>query len=362
MKILIINSSKFWGGNERWSATTVNALADRGHNIHFISRGRLFDDKLSEKITHHKLKLKHELVIFDYLKLINILLENDVEFIIPTRRKEYWIAGIVGRLMNIPVYFRLGIVRPLPGYKFLQRVIYGSLPSGIICNSSQAKQQLIKDRVIADSKIHVVYNGYSFAEYSDDIKQTGKSFHVFACAGRLTPQKGFDILLRAIKQLSNRRSDFLVKIAGIGPDLRQYQRYCKENKLEEFVRFDGFIEDIRSYFADCDTVLIPSRNEGIPNVLMEAWSVKKPVIAARSAGIPEAINHGINGILVNLEPNSFAAEMEAIIMNPEKYNEIGFQGITTLQTKFTLDKFLDDIESVFTNSTEKGLLYEKVNL
>ncbi|MFP4547187.1 MAG: glycosyltransferase [Fidelibacterota bacterium] len=360
MKILIINSSKHWGGNERWSATTANALADRGHNIHFVSRGKLFDDKLSEKITHHKLKLKHELVISDYRKLIKILHRNDVEFIIPTRRKEYWIAGIVGRLMNIPVYFRLGIVRPLSPYKFLQRFIYGALPTAILCNSKQIRLQLIKDRVIADSKIYVVYNGYSFPDYSDNIKQTG--LHVFACAGRLTPQKGFDILLQAVKQLSKKRTDFLVKIAGTGPDLEQYQQYCTENKLEDFVRFDGFVNDICSYFANCDTVLISSRNEGIPNVLMEAWSVKKPVIATRSAGIPEAINHSINGILVNLEPESIAVEMETVMMNYNHYKNLGYQGFTTLQTKFALNKFLDNLESVFINSTEKGLLYEKVNL
>ncbi len=349
MNILIINSSKKWGGNERWSLTTTNALAEKGHAVHFISRSSIFEDKLNKNIYIHKLKLDHEFAFGDYLKLINILRKYKIQVIIPTKRKEYWIAGIIGKMLNIPVCFRLGIVRSIRKYKIVQRFIYGKLPAGIICNSQQIKQQLINDNIIAEEKIHVVYNGYSFPEIPKDWYRQMYNRFVFASAGRLTSQKGYDVLLEAVNILRRQEPNFIVKIAGEGPELEHYQEYIQSNGLQEYIKFDGFVDNIRKYFAQSDVVLIPSRNEGIPNVLMEAWSVKKPVIASKSAGIPEAVKDGHSGILVSLDSAELAAAMKSIMLDYEKFTNLGSQGFKTLTTKFTLEKSTRDLEIIFNN-------------
>ena len=60
--------------------------------------------------------------------------------------------------------------------------------------------------------------------------------------------------------------------------------------------------DIITFFSRADLVIIPSRSEGIPNTLFEAWMSKRPVIATNAGGISEVIDHGINGLIC--EPDS----------------------------------------------------------
>jgi glycosyltransferase involved in cell wall biosynthesis len=94
-------------------------------------------------------------------------------------------------------------------------------------------------------------------------------------------------------------------------------------------------------------VVISSRSEGIPNTLMEAWSVQKPVIATRVAGLPEAISDGTNGLLVSLEPADLAAAMLKIMEDREAAESLGLNGHSTLIERFTLDGMTDRIEQLF---------------
>ncbi|MBN2280436.1 MAG: glycosyltransferase family 4 protein [Candidatus Marinimicrobia bacterium] len=353
----MINSSKKWGGNERWSVSAAEGLAQRGHEV-FLIGPQLFHSQLSPKVFTFPMNITHELDLLVYLKLVKIILKENIEIIIPTRRKEYFMAGIIGKVLGIPVFFRLGIVRKFPKNKLLSRAIYGKLPTGIICNSQEIKNQLLTDEVLSATKIHVVYNGYQFNKLSS-ISPSNEYF-TFACAGRLTSQKGFDILLQAVKILREKSNRFHVKIAGEGPLYRQMLTYIQENGLQNNVELLGHISNVVQLFSRADAVVIPSRNEGIPNVLMEAWSQKKTVIAARSAGIPEAIVDHNNGILTNLDPESLAQKLFFVMHNDTR--NLGESGYETLHQKFTLDKMLIALESVFNLATHKDSSYEEIKI
>lgn len=348
MNILFTNSAKQYGGNERWLCTTANALSELGHKIFFAGRNQLLHDKLNKEIQIFNMPFKHELDKKTSSEIIKVINEKNINLLFPTKRKENYLLGKIGKRLNLPVVFRLGIYRHIKKIDLPQRFVYRQMPDKIIVNAKAIKDYLVEDKVADSSKIEVLYNGYTF---NDEVspypihKSEGKL--LIATAGRLAAQKGYDLLLEAVNILKTKRQDFEIVIAGDGGARGVYEQYIKENGLENHVTLLGHIDNVRGLFDRADFVIIPSRSEGIPNTLFEAWSLRKPVLAANSSGIPEAINHNENGYLFELSPNEIAKAIDEAITSQEKFGDFGLAGYDTLVEKFTLDKMLTKLLQIF---------------
>ncbi len=345
LSILFLNSAKSWGGNERWMCSAANGLADRGWDVHVAVRSNIFENKFHKNVRIYKLSFSSELSLSTYKELTAIIKEHEIDILLPTKRKEYFIAGIIGKFLSIPVVFRLGITRTIAKHKFAERFVYKYLPSKILVNAKNIKDLLVSDKLSKDEKIIHIYNGYQFNDDFESFDNNNKdNAFTFAAAGRLAAQKGFDILLESINILKKDKIDnFRVLIAGDGSEREDYLSFIKKNNLT-IVELIGEISNVRGFFASSDAVLIPSRNEGVPNTLFEAWSVKKAVIASDAAGIPEVIENLHNGMICRLNPHDLADSLKFAIDNKEIIKTWGSNGFNKLNREFTIDKMLDRLE------------------
>jgi glycosyltransferase involved in cell wall biosynthesis len=357
MNILFLNSARSWGGNERWAASAAIALAERGHNVCFAYRDDIFLNRLSPKITTYILPFQHEFDVKTIQGLKKIVRRHHIHILLPTKRKEYWIAGRFGKKYRLGVVFRLGIVRRIKNADIIKRYVYGRLPDAIIVNAEGIRQGLLETPFVNPDKIVTIYNGYDFQPIVDtnlhlDVEWDPKRF-VFVGAGRLTRRKGFDILLDAAQLLKEEGQLFSLYIAGEGARYNTLRDTIARYDLTRYVTLLGHVPTVRELFARAGAVVISSRNEGIPNTLMEAWSVSKPVIATNVAGLPEVVDDHVNGLLVPLNPDEFARAMKAVMDGPELANMLGANGYRTLVTEFTLDKMVTRMEQVFTRVMKK---------
>jgi|GEM_PF-1131165 len=117
--------------------------------------------------------------------------------------------------------------------------------------------------------------------------------------GRLTKQKGFELLIEAFKPLAEIHEGLSLLIIGDGPEREQLIEKIRRNHLVDRVIMMGSIQrdKIFSYYRECLFVVLPSRWEGLPTVIWEAFSFGKPVIATAVCGIPEVVLDNINGLL-----------------------------------------------------------------
>jgi len=115
--------------------------------------------------------------------------------------------------------------------------------------------------------------------------------------GRLHPNKGFDVLIEAMA----RAPGVHLWLAGEGPDRASLEARALRLAVADRVRFLGWREDTAALLATADMLLCPSRHEPLGNVVIEAWSAGRPVIAAASAGPAALIRDGVNGLLVPVE-------------------------------------------------------------
>jgi glycosyltransferase involved in cell wall biosynthesis len=144
---------------------------------------------------------------------------------------------------------------------------------------------------------------------------------IFATYGRFDLQKGFDLLLQAMRLIPNQ--DILLKIAGYGSDETELRQIAEGNAKVQFV---GIVKDVPAFLSECDVVIIPSRWEPWGNVCLEAKAAGKPVIATAINGLVEQVKNC--GVLVPPgDPQALAKAIARVCdMSPEELCTWGKQG------------------------------------
>jgi glycosyltransferase involved in cell wall biosynthesis len=141
--------------------------------------------------------------------------------------------------------------------------------------------------------------------------------------GRLHPNKGFDVLLRAIALLPRGH----LYLAGAGPEEAALRALAAELGITDRVSFLGWRRDIGALLAAADMFICSSRHEPLGNIVLEAWSAAKPVIAAAAQGPSELISDGADGLLVAREDApALAAAITGLAENPARAAALGAAG------------------------------------
>jgi glycosyltransferase involved in cell wall biosynthesis len=132
-----------------------------------------------------------------------------------------------------------------------------------------------------------------------------KAAFVIGAVGRLSIEKGFDLLIRACEALLERGHDFELWIAGEGDQEASLRAQIAASPHRERLRLMGFQEDTRALFESFDLFALSSLREGLPNVVLEAMALELPVLATRCGGLAEFLRDGEDARLV--EPGSVEA-------------------------------------------------------
>jgi glycosyltransferase involved in cell wall biosynthesis len=128
-----------------------------------------------------------------------------------------------------------------------------------------------------------------------------------AVIGRLSPEKGVDVLLKAVALRLRAGTPLSVIIAGDGPERGALERQAHTLGISENVHFLGMISDLALLYRNIDLVVIPSRSEGLPNVLLEALRFDVPVVATAVGAVPEVLRDQAAGeIVAPQDPDALA--------------------------------------------------------
>jgi colanic acid/amylovoran biosynthesis glycosyltransferase len=172
---------------------------------------------------------------------------------------------------------------------------------------SESSRRAVVDLGCDENKIDITRTGIPLDEFpfrERNFPQNGEWQFVQAC--RVIEKKGLPTSLRAFAGFAARYPGSTLTIAGDGPLLAELQELARELKINDRVSFTGFIsqEKLREIFYASHIFLHPSETgrdgnqEGIPNSMLEAMASGLPVFATQHGGIPEAIENGVNGVLV----------------------------------------------------------------
>lgn len=149
--------------------------------------------------------------------------------------------------------------------------------------------------------------------------------HVLIALGRLTAQKGFDILIEAFARVAGKHPDWRLVIYGEGPDRTELETLRDALLLQRRVSLPGITKNIETAFAEASLFVLPSRFEGYPNALLEALAAGLPVIATSGpSGASEILDNGKHGLVVKPgDTVALAAALDRMMSNPELRSAYG---------------------------------------
>jgi glycosyltransferase involved in cell wall biosynthesis len=166
--------------------------------------------------------------------------------------------------------------------------------------------------------------------------------------GRLHPAKGHRDLLPALETLRTEGFDFVLLVVGEGELEGELRQEVRNRGLDASVRFCGFRKDVLALIAAADTMVMPSRWEGLPMALLEAMALGKPVVATSVGGIPNVIQQNQNGFLVApCDAADMARKLGAIIGDRALRQRIGEQAGKTVRERFSAENVARRYEELY---------------
>ena len=239
-------SAHKWGGGEKWMITAACGLKERGHEVTLSGKANSI---LLSKAEEAGLKILPLNIYADYnpFKIWytkRILKREKVDVIMLNLNKDIRVAGIAARWAKVPVIIaRNGIQLFSDKWKHKKTI---ELVDGIITNSESIRTAYNNFSWMPKEKTTVIYNGLimngAIIEPADihTIYNIPKDRLIFVAAGRLTRQKGFDLLIDATSQMNGTSKLFTVLIAGTGKDRKTLEKQIDRNKLNGNVTIIGF--------------------------------------------------------------------------------------------------------------------------
>jgi len=227
----------------------------------------------------------------------------------------------------------------------------------VIAVSSFLADEIRRIYQVPHDKIHVVPNGVNYRAFDGFIDPaTVKGRYGIApldpticCFGRMTVQKGQDMLVEAVPMVLGYYPATKFVISGDGPLRDMVIRKAHELGVAHACVFLNTLP--RSEYADliraCDIVALPSRNEPFGIIALEAWAAGKPVVATTAGGPREFIWHDVNGFLVDATPQGLAHGIGSLLADHEHCRALGRNGRQAVEEVFNWDKVSEYTEGVY---------------
>ena len=254
-------------------------------------------------------------------------------------------------LWRVPL--RFCTIGSMPGNnpKLISKIWYNLLASTatkILTVSDAIRLTLACKFKVNTKKIETLRMGIDFSAFEENslTKQEIEEKYnlpndkiLIGCVAFHQPIKGVDILLDAISVLKyeHKQTDFvLCQVGGwAGGISQELQRKAKDLKIDDIVVWLGLQDNVPEIMHVFDIYCQPSRSEGLPNTILEAFMAKLPVVASNVGGIPEVVKDGKNGFLVEVENSEQMAEKLNVFLNDKKLGvNFGKQG-----QQFVIDNY-----------------------
>jgi len=359
VKVLFFISSLECGGAERVSATLCNRFAQRGWDVTLAT----FDDgsvppffPLSPQVRHVTLGLQRKSTGVVYSVVNNVRRLRRLRAFLADERPDRIVSFIDGtnvlallasRWTRIPVVVSERIDprhHPIPApWRILRRITYG-WASKVVVQTRAAASYFPKSW---QSRIAIVPNPVERPAPAAPAEVERR----IVAMGRLEPQKGFDLLIRAFSRIAPEHPGWSLTILGEGPDRASLEAQAAASGAASRITLPGREANVAGVLQRSGLFVLSSRYEGFPNALCEAMACGLPVVSFDCpSGPAEIIRDGVDGLLVPAEDvDALAATMSRLIADPARMRALGRRAIE-ISDRFSMER----IEAMWGSILERG--------
>jgi glycosyltransferase involved in cell wall biosynthesis len=329
MRLLLVASSLGGGGAERVLLRLAEHWRDAGHEVHLVTISSAMADfhSIPSGITRHALGLEADArsllagvrANWGRVRALRALIGHVAPRVVVSFLSETNVLALIaGRGSGVPVVVservdprRHSLRRP---WEWLRRLTYPQAAGLVVQTEGVAAWARA---LVAPARVHVVPNAAETLPVGTAPAWLPASPFI-AGMGRLTPQKGFDMLIRAFATFSERRPDWRLVILGEGEERAALELLAGGLGLQGRVLLPGAIASPGSVLTSASFFVLSSRYEGFPNALLEAMALGLPCVATDcDSGPREVVSDGVDGLLVRVNDSEALATAMASLADDD---------------------------------------------
>ncbi|WP_299679144.1 glycosyltransferase family 4 protein [uncultured Tenacibaculum sp.] len=344
--ICFFNSTRTWGGGEKWHYEMSSYLfSKRIKVLVIVSPNSELQNKVNTVgIPYEEIKVSN----FSYLnskKIANVatfLKNHNVSTIVMNSSEDMKLGGLAAKKANVNrIIYRRGSAIPIKN-SFINRYFFKNILDEVLANSEATKATINakNGHLFPKDKITVIPNAINIEKFdsmpSEELYMRQNNEIILGNLGRLVYQKNQEFLIDVALELKKRSLNFKLFIGGDGKLGDILSQKIKTHNLEREVTLLGFIENPKSFMNSLDVFLLPSRWEGFGYVLAEAMLCEKPAIAFNISSNGQIIEDKENGFLLPFDDvQHFSDKIEFFINNKAMMTVMGKKGRKKIEEEFS---------------------------
>ena len=355
IRIAFIDKQRSWTGQTKRTLLIVGSLDRKSFEpIAICQPGSVLAKKLRElNISVSEVRMDGIRQFPAILKVRRILKYNKIDIVDTHGYRDHIISVFLARLARTKVILRTKHnAVPLKSGLF-SRFVYNTITTRVIAISEHIRKVLIGSGMRPEN-VTTIHSSVDVEKFSPREKSPAilqefgltEQTQVVGMVARIHQNKGFNYLLDAIPSIVKTGLDSKFLIIGKGRD-KLIDR-LKELNIEPNVIAPGFREDVPEVLSVVDVFVLPSLREGLGTAILEAMAMGKPIISTRVGGIPEAVRHEVNGLLVPpADTPALAAAIKELLAEEEKRLTMGRQSRKIAEQRFSHTNMVSEMQSLF---------------
>lgn len=265
------------------------------------------------------------------------------------------LAGAIARVPWIVYTEHARDVRPNIKIRLADRLL-ACFTDRVVAVAGHVKKNLVEYQWFDPAKVSIIYNGIDSGKFTGgrdggSVRLSlgiGQRAPVVGIVARLDPIKNHACLLRAFAKVREGFPDAVLLVIGDGPLRGELEGQAEAAGLGGSVRFLGTRSDVESLLQCLDVFVLSSVSEGLPLTVLEAMAAARPVVATRVGGIPEAVEDGLEGLLVPPDDEgALAAAIGKMLSDREGAAEMGRAARRKFEKSFSLEMMIKRYEEVY---------------
>lgn len=272
---------------------------------------------------------------------------------------------VAGRLVGVPVVLTstrasLGYLSPLAWW--VDRVT-ARWCDRVIAVSASTARFVVEKEGIPTEKVVVISNGVDLERFRpQDAASARHAFgipadaFVVSCVGRLHEHKGHPDLFGALAMIRNDIPRLVCLIAGEGPEHSALAALVRSLGLDDVCRFLGAVDDVRAVYAAADVTVLPSYFEGMPNTVLEAMAMARPVVATAVDGSVELVRPNETGLLVAPgDSAALAAALLALARDAPRRRDMGMRARGLAESEHSFARTIARLEALYAREWDNAV-------
>jgi glycosyltransferase involved in cell wall biosynthesis len=337
------------GGTEKYVLDLIQSVGPEKCLFVYSEEGPGLDDFVNAKVKMFQVKMNGPFDLNAAKHIKQIVQTEQVDVVHAQFLRENYVA-ILAKIMGAKckVFWTYHVDVPMgKGIRSINKIMT-VFNTKVITVSRFMYQQLEKKGVSAN-RLKLIYNGVVGPSVSHPL-QSVREVPIISVVGRLREEKGQAFLISSLALLRklNPECKWECHIYGDGPQKEELMSLVTEFNLENFVHFRGFSSDKEKLYLSSDIVVVPSSNEALSYVAMEALSYSRVVVATNVGGLPEIIKNKETGLLVAYGDVEELANVLISLLNDQKLvQKLSKGGRTYFEQNFTLAKMIKETTALY---------------